>query len=472
MAVMSAPSHPDMQRAGPGWRLPRPRLRHGAIDGWPLDAAVKGVPVGLGALTLRDAGGRGLNLHAGDLPLPAAVIRRDAMLANSAWMKRFLALNALEIAPHGKTTMAPQLFALQLEEGAWAITVATSQQLMVAKAFGVPRVIYANQPTGRAAIDACFAAISGSDGLDLIVLADSVAVVEALAAGARRAKSGASLEMPAASPGVPAASPGVPGASLGVLVEMGAAGGRTGARTFAEGMAVARAVAASPGLALRGFECFEGVLGSVAEVDRLLDSVLDVAESACAAGLVDAGGEVVLSAGGTAYFDRVGERFREAGLGGRKRLVVIRSGCYLTHDDIGYDAAYRRILAETALKLPEGRLTAALEVWASVQSRPEPNKTLLTMGKRDVSYDAGMPVPLRWMRPGLHGKPQPMPRGHVVTALNDQHAHMGTPGESPLAVGDMVGFGIGHPCTTFDKWQLIWIVDDDGAVVDAIRTFF
>ena len=48
----------------------------------------------------------------------------------------------------------------------------------------------------------------------------------------------------------------------------------------------------------------------------------------------------------------------------------------------------------------------------------------------------------------------------------------GTPGESPLKVGDMVGFGIGHPCTTFDKWGLLMIVDADYRVVEAVKTFF
>ena len=62
--------------------------------------------------------------------------------------------------------------------------------------------------------------------------------------------------------------------------------------------------------------------------------------------------------------------------------------------------------------------------------------------------------------------------GARVTGLNDQHAYLELPAASPLKVGDLVGFGISHPCTTFDKWQLIYVVDDDYRIVDAIRTFF
>ena len=111
-------------------------------------------------------------------------------------------------------------------------------------------------------------------------------------------------------------------------------------------------------------------------------------------------------------------------------------------------------------------------MWAYVQSRPEDGRTVLTMGKRDVSFDAGMPVPLRWFRPGKMTKPEVMPEGHTVVALNDQHCHMTTPAESPLEAGDMVAFGIGHPCTTFDKWRMLVLVDEDYGVTGALKTFF
>jgi len=128
---------------------------------------------------------------------------------------------------------------------------------------------------------------------------------------------------------------------------------------------------------------------------------------------------------------------------------------------------------EEVAKLGAG-LEPAFEVWAYVQSRPESTKAILTMGKRDVSYDVDLPMPLKWFRPGAGGSNavRAVMPGHVVTGLNDQHCHMKVPEDSPLAVGDMVGFGISHPCTTFDKWQVVPLVDDDYTVVSAIKTFF
>lgn len=432
-------------------RLPLPRASADLIDRAMLNATVKGFPAHGEAMPLNAVAGKAWNLLHGDLPLPSAVIRKKRLDANNAWMAGFLDANGLRIAPHGKTTMAPQLFAMQMDAGAWAITVATTQQMAVCRTFGVPRVVIANQPIGRTAIDACFEALTKDDGFELLVLADSLAVVRAYGDGAQRTKT----KRP-----------------LGVLVEMGVANGRTGARDRDSGLAVARAIAATPGLALAGVECFEGILGDIPAVDRLLDDVVAVASAAVKEGLFPQQAPIVISAGGSAFYDRVGERFASADFDGRDLTKLIRSGCYLTHDTLGYAASYERILRETTLNLPPGRLEPALEVWAYVQSRPEPTKAILTMGKRDVGYDAGLPAPLHWFRVSTMQKPEVVPFGHQVTGLNDQHCHMAVPRESPLQVGDMVGFGIGHPCTTFDKWQLMMVVDEDYTVIDAIRTFF
>jgi D-serine dehydratase len=428
-----------------------PRLDLVALENLPLDPLTKGLPFDAPALTVGAVGAEGWNLLAGDLPLPQAVIRREVVEANSAWMEQFTRVNDLVIAPHGKTTMSPQLFDLQVRDGAWAITVATIQQLQVCVKFGVKRVIIANQPIGTQAVDACFRALQ-QPGFELYCLADGLDGLAMLAEGARR-------------------NPPPAGNPLRVLVEIGFLGGRTGARSRDKAMAVARAIAAADGLTLGGFECFEGLLPTPEAADGLIDDVAALAQSALAETLFEAGQPVVVSAGGTAFFDRVGERFNATSFGAPV-VKVLRSGCYLTHDSIAYSAAFERIVSQTSLKLPNGRLEAALEVWAHVQSRPEPGRTILTMGKRDVSFDAGMPVPVRWFRPGAMQRPEAMPDGHKVVGLNDQHCHLETPAESPLRPGDMVAFGIGHPCTTFDKWQMLLLVDEAYTVTSALKTFF
>jgi D-serine deaminase-like pyridoxal phosphate-dependent protein len=111
----------------------------------------------------------------------------------------------------------------------------------------------------------------------------------------------------------------------------------------------------------------------------------------------------------------------------------------------------------------------ALELWAHVLSRPEPGLALACAGRRDVAFDAGLPVPLR-----IRGRDGSLRAARDMRAvrLDDQHCYLELPAGAELAPGEMVCLGISHPCTTFDKWRVIPVVDDGYRVLDAIHTFF
>jgi D-serine dehydratase len=106
-----------------------------------------------------------------------------------------------------------------------------------------------------------------------------------------------------------------------------------------------------------------------------------------------------------------------------------------------------------------------------VISRPQPDQAIVLLGKRDVSYDIDLPVARWWFRAGRHNAPQSID-GLVVNKLNDQHAYLAVPAGAALAVGDLLGFEISHPCTTFDKWSLLLEVEDDYTVYGGLKTFF
>jgi D-serine dehydratase len=413
-----------------------------------LDASTKGIPPTASPLTLGEIGKRGWNLLHGDLTMPVAVLRKSALEHNSGWMHSFITRNDLAIAPHGKTTLAPQLFDLQARDGAWAITVSNVQQVALCRQFAFDRILVANQVVGRAEIRYLLDEVARSPELEIFCLVDSVEGVRRIA------------EIGGGSPEAK---------RLELLLEVGVEGGRTGVRNLVTALAVARAVRAA-GLTLRGIEGFEGILTSADAVDTFLDLIADVAAACDAESLFAGEGPAILSAGGTAYYDRVAVRLGPKGLGGHFRIVT-RSGCYLTHDSHAYEDAYRAIRLRGSNLLPEGDPVPALAVWTCVQSRPEPGRAILAMGRRDVGFDAGLPTPLLWFRDGAR-KPIAIGAGHKVDALNDQHAYLTCPTDSPLAVGDLVGFGISHPCTTFDKWQVLFIIDDEYYVVDAVKTFF
>jgi D-serine dehydratase len=381
-----------------------------------------------------------------------AVLKESALAHNLQWMADFTRATGVLLAPHGKTTMAPQLFARQLDAGAWGITLATMQQTSLAVALGLRRLIVANQLVGRADIAQARELIATVADLELHVLVDSLAGIALLEAhGAPRGAD----------------------APFNVLLEMGRPGGRTGCRSADEAMRVARAIAASPAVRLSGVECFEG-LDMTGDgdadrkmVDRWIEAVQAVARQCDVEGLYGTP-EVTLTAGGSAVFDLVA-RSLPMPLS-RPVRTILRSGCYLTHDSGMYTRFARSMSARNAATWQHGDgLRPALEIWTHVQSRPEPELAILAFGKRDASFDIDLPVPIGRVRGDSR---VPLDAACKIVKLNDQHAYMEVPADADVRVGDLVGCGISHPCTTFDKWRWLPVVDDRYAVTGAILTFF
>ena len=264
-----------------------------------------------------------------------------------------------------------------------------------------------------------------------------------------------------------------------VLLELGIAGQRTGCRSADEARQTAARIAASPVLQLAGVECYEGTTAYCdhakdrATVQALMGRVDAMAREAIARGWF-AHEEIILTAGGSAIFDLVAERLTPDL--GRPVRGVLRSGCYLTHDHQRY-TRYLCCVAER-LNLRE-TLKPALELLACVQSQPEPGLALLSMGKRDVAHDLDLPQPVWRSHPQASvqdGAPRPVPAHWHIDALNDQHAYLRFDASAPQAewpqLGETVASGISHPCTTFDKWRWLPVVDGGYRVVDAVRTLF
>jgi len=421
-----------------------------------LDAATKGYPLSSPALPISAIGAQRWSVLAGDLPLPLAVIRDSALEHNHAWMRDFTAATGVLLAPHGKTTMAPQIFAQQLAAGAWGITVANVQQLGLCVRFGVRRVLMANQLLGTAEVGAVIRLQETHPDLEFHFLVDSQAQL-------------AAIQNVAASQSM--------SRKLNALIELGVPGGRTGVRTSDEALTLARAVGRSETVALSGLECYEGlqVTGDSGHdeivVAALMRRVHDVAITCDGEGLF-AGTAIILTAGGSAAFDIVA---RDLPMRLSKPvLTILRSGCYVTHDSGFYNRMLEGVKARSgAAWRSRPGLLPALEVWSRVQSCPEPGLAILTMGKRDASFDLEMPIASKRFRPGADAGPRSTPASWKIANMNDQHAYLRFSADDDAPqVGDLVGCGISHPCTTFDKWRALFTVDGDYRVTGAIRTFF
>ncbi len=384
-----------------------------------------------------------------DVAFPTAVLLDSALSHNSQSMMAFCDKAGVSLAPHGKTTMTPAIFARQIADGSWAITAASVWQAMQMRAAGVERVLIANQVVTPGELAWLARAIN--EGFQVYCYVDSVAGVEIMTDSLQQA--GATKPLP-------------------VLLEIGVVGGRTGVRTLDEALVVAEAAANSPHLALTGTAGFEGIItGSETAtagelVDEFLDHIVEATHAVAAKGWFEPTPEVIVTAGGSAFFDHVVDRFSRVAIDDPVR-VVIRSGCYITHDDGGYD----RSSPLGANKRIEGtRFIPAIEVWGPVLSRPEPGRVIVGVGKRDVTSDGLLPLAKKVRRRGSDEVTGITPVRAV--ALNDQHAYVDIDPELGLAVGDLVGFGISHPCLTFDKWRSMAIVDDDYRVLEVANTTF
>lgn len=417
-----------------------------------LDARLKGYPLSAPPVALADIAQRRWQVLANDLPFPIPVLQRSALAHNLHWMQQFAQRKGIALAPHGKTTMSPQLFAQQLAAGAWGLTLANAFQARVGVEAGAHRLIIANQVVCDADLDGFHALLCAHPGLQLWFLVDSLAQLALIEDWARRRGTGRVFD---------------------VLLEVGMPGQRTGCRTQEQALALAQAMAASPAVRLGGIECYEGGLARCdsahdsAAVTGLVQRVMALARACDAQGLF-ADPTILLTAGGSAIFDLVVPLLQLQGLS-RPVQGVLRSGCYVTHDH----GNYARFLALVAQR--EGldeTLRPALQVWAMVQSVPEPGLALLGCGRRDISFDIDLPMPVQRAPLGAT-QAGPVPSGWQISALNDHHAYLRFPVDGPHpAVGDRVALGISHPCTTFDKWHWMPVVDDQGQVVDAVTLHF
>lgn len=420
-------------------RIPQPDSRIAPLHKGLGDFAQSLEPSNLASL--------GWNLLREDLSLPTAVLYYEKLLHNLEWMQRFITAYGVKLAPHGKTTMAPKLFDLQLKAGAWGITLATAHQTSVAYQHGVRRILMANQLIGKQNMT-IISRLLEDDGFDFFCLVDSAQQIEQL--GTFFCSKGQRLQ---------------------VLVELGVTGGRTGVRNAGQLESVLAALASwREHIALCGVEVYEGVLKEEAEIRAFLQRAVTVTRELAKKGRFDRA-RVLLSGAGSAWYDIVAEIFSNAGLGDFVD-VVLRPGCYLTHDVGVYREAQQEILHRNPIANGmHSSLQPALQLWAYVQSVPERERAIVALGKRDAAFDAGLPTPTLHYRPGTT-VPVAAPSHWHLTKMMDQHAYLHITEEDDIRVGDMLGFDISHPCLTFDKWRCLPVLNDEYQVIDIVQTFF
>ena len=373
------------------------------------------------------------NLFKSNFQFPMMVLKESALQNNIEVMAKYCKSVGAELAPHVKTTMSPQIAQMQIDAGAWALTIANFWQSEIFRKFGFKRLIIANEVLESTAI-AKIASLNRKNKAEIIFYVDSLAGLEI----------------------VKSATPA--NGKINLFIEIGTDNGRGGVRDLALVKNIAQAIKADPRLNLRGVTGFEGAVPSAARSAEGERAVHDFCKKIVAAGEVayefKSDDLFIVSAGGSAYFEIVAE---ELGKFSKPRMLLLRSGGYVTHDHIYYEGVY-------PAKSTGHPLLPAIEVWSQLLSAPESDFGVLNLGKRDIGCDLHNPMPIA----KYQGKV--MKFTGKIEKLNDQHGFMRS--TDKFAVGDLIGLGISHPCTTFDKWRLIPLVNDNYDVVDCIHTFF
>ncbi len=388
------------------------------------------------------------NIMQDSVGFPAMILKNSVIEHNLQIMADLAQNTHCVLAPHGKTTMSPELLKKQCANGAWGMTIANVNQAIKAVNWGVKNLIIANQVISK--IDLLDLAQLQSENPEIFIafFVDCVELAEYISAI------------------YPANSP-----KLKIFIELGVKGGRTGFRAINDAKKAAIAIAKNPIFQIIGIATYEGVLinkqkpDEITAVRQLMQDVLKLSQELLANGVFDDGEKILITAGGSAVFDIITDDFKK--LFGARYLPILRSGCYITHDHIFYEQHLQAIQGRND-KLS---LKPAIEVWCMVQSLPEDDLAILTIGKRDIGYDLHLPKPIKY----VNDKNQivPSPDDWQLTALNDQHGFLKYDAtKMRLKIGMRLALGVSHPCTTFEKWQNIFLVDDNYEILDIITTDF
>jgi len=416
----------------------------------PIDWQYKAFPMSGEPVQIGAAGDRGWNALQPPFSPPVMVLKDSALQHNIETMSEYGRAHSLSLAPHAKTPLSPQIAARQLAAGAWGLTVANVHQARVLRSVGVQRLFLANEVVDPVSASWLAGEINQDPDLETYCLVDSVQGARLL----HEYLAGAGLGTP-----------------LAVLIEFGIAGGRCGCRSMDEAFQLADTVADLHRLRLVGVEGYENIFPpgpidqTIQAVDQFFDCLRELATQLDTDGLLESTQEILVSGGGSMWFDRAVARLSEPWGLSRPVRTLIRAGSYVTHDA----ADYERFSPLDGRASGPPKLEQALELWASIISRPEPDLAILNFGKRDAAHDRGLPTP--FMARTKQGNHRLQPEEHVIFALNDQHARLRLSSSSALAVGDLVGSYVSHPCTSFDKWRLVPLVNDHYDVLGAIRSY-
>lgn len=417
---------------------------------------IRGIPAGIDSIDGNDLAALMLHPADGRMGLPVLTIDRGGFGRNVKAMQSYVTSNNAQFAPHAKTHMAPALGRSIIAGGAWGISVADVRQAAVMLRGGVRRILLANEVGGIGGARRLANLVARFSDCEVFVFVDSIASVDALV------EAFAGISRP-----------------IQVLVEVGTV--RAGARSSKMAIEIVEHILQTSTIRLAGVSTYEGAISkaSLAEtfdaVDALLEMLAAVYKHARSRLGPDA--DLIVSAGGSLYFDKV-VAFFAATIAEPKSSLVLRSGTLLFGDHGTYAQSLKDIDLRSGFSI-DGALTSmresfvpVLSLWAEVLSQPEPDLAICGLGMRDVAHDQGLPIALDVYRDGEKRSADLDVSRLKPLRLNDQHCYLQIYRGADIRVGDVIRFGIKHPCTTLQLHRFVFSLDEGSRVEGVIETEF
>lgn len=336
---------------------------------------------------------------------PAFVVREAVALRNIRAFQAHCDRAGLALRPHIKTHKLIRLAQAQIAAGARGITCQKIGEAEVMAGGGIDDILITYNILGAEKL-ARLRALAGRLAR-LAVVADNETVVAGLSdafAGAPR--------------------------PLEVLVECDTGGRRCGVQTPEAALALARLIAAAPGLRLGGLMTYPAAGGASAA-----QSFLAQARDLLAGAGLDC---PVVTSGGT-------PDMWQAEAGGV--LTEYRAGTYVYND---------RSLVQRGVCTWDD---CAGHVLATVVSTPAPGRAVIDAGSKALSSD------LLGMEDYGHVPDHP---GIRITGLSEEHGVLATDPARPLRVGQRIRIVPNHVCVVSNLFDRIWIEAADGQAEDVV----
>ena len=428
-----------------------------------IDSKTKGINE-INKIKVKDIPNKKWNILKENVQFPILTMKESVFKKNIKSMNNFANYNGVSLAPHCKTSMCPQILKKLNDLNYWGFSAANNQQLSMLLEMGIKKIIIANLITNKSNIINLFKLIEKYGYAKKIYLCvDSTFGVNLLKELSIQYKFKHKLR---------------------ILIETGFQNSRNGVRNLNSlNILTGKIIKLPSNFIFCGILFYEGAVSeknykkTINKVNKFISFSLKAFDYLLKNNFFS-NEEIILSGGGSEYFDLIINSFQKYKNIKNIRLII-RPGTFIAYGHGHYLKSIENIDKRGTLFINKKNIKAtnlfnpSLELWGHIISMQDSNRAILNFGKRDVHYDRGYPIPLSIYRKGkLFQKINPKQNKYKIYKMSDHHAFLYFTNDQDIRIGDLIKLGVTHPCVTIDKWDFFYMIDEKYNVKEGLKTFF